>query len=469
MSSNSLSLNKPVIISNIEVSVSEYRLDPNHYNEDAHKVISHLKKAKFNSTSIGDLDEITDIIIPNRFSRNYVTDIKFGVPFLGSSTILMINLPKKQMLSKKHTKEIDELMLEPGVLIISRSGTVGVSLICGDSYSGFSASEHCIRVYASKNFRGYLHTVLSSPIGQIQLLKESHGKVVKEITEDQIKNIIIPKVSNEKIKKINKLTLDAITKYDESRKILLNADAFLINELNRIGIKPISEKNDSKSFITSSNALLRIDPHSYTPSIFQLRKDIEKVPHNLLGKIADVWGVARFKRYYTNRENGTPFFSSTDIMRVKLEASKYISSTHNLKNITQCKVEKDTLLIPCSGTYGGILGCCVKTRQKMIENPITQHAIRVKVNHSEFYGDFVAAFLNSKKFGYPLITSIRFGKDVPELDIKELKRIPIPKLSKNVQKTISDMYSKSYLLLDDANILEEIAQKELLDALEWKE
>lgn len=67
---------------------------------------------------------------------------------------------------------------------------------------------------------------------------------------------------------------------------------------------------------------------------------------------------------------------------------------------------------------------------------------------------YVAAFLCSYKFGYPLITATRFGKDIPELDPEALKSIPVPNIPKELQLRIGAMFKKSRSLQEEANCLE---------------
>ena len=99
----------------------------------------------------------------------------------------------------------------------------------------------------------------------------------------------------------------------------------------------------------------------------------------ILGDIADVWGTARFKRHYLNEdnENSVGLFSSSDIVRANLSPSKYISKTLNSKQLDKCVISTDTVLVPCSGAYGGVLGHGMLAGQLMNGKAITQHVLRI--------------------------------------------------------------------------------------------
>ena len=69
----------------------------------------------------------------------------------------------------------------------------------------------------------------------------------------------------------------------------------------------------------------------------------------------------------------------------------------------------------------------------------------------------VPRFKRNYKFGYPLITATRFGKDIPELDPEALKSIPIPNIPNELQIRIGTMFRKSRDLQEEANRLENAA------------
>lgn len=171
-------------------------------------------------------------------------------------------------------------------------------------------------------------------------------------------------------------------------------------------------------------------------------------------------GTARFKRHYLNEdnENSVGLFSSSDIVRANLSPSKYISKTLNSKQLDKCVISTDTVLVPCSGEYGGVLGYGMLAGPLMNGKAITQHVLRIAAKKdSPAYFYYVAAFLCSDNFGYHLMASTRFGKDIPEIDPNVLKRIPIPRLETSAEKRIGDIFKRSSVLQEKANQLENTA------------
>lgn len=129
-------------------------------------------------------------------------------------------------------------------------------------------------------------------------------------------------------------------------------------------------------------------------------------------------------------------------------------------------MKKNTVLIPCSGAYGGILGKGTMAGKLLDGKVVTQHVLRITKRTDELYYYYVAAFLCSEKFGYPLITATRFGKDIPELDPGTLSIIPIPDIEYDVQKTIGDIFYAAIAAQETANIIENEAVNKISELFE---
>ena len=285
------------------------------------------------------------------------------------------------------------------------------------------------------------------------LVKDAHGKVIKELTEENISDLPIV-YFKEKVTDINAMMLQAAGLYDEARAKLKEVE----NRLNQELLMFIPDESKRKINILPFNSVMinRIDPHMYNFYSNYIFREILRSDYRLLGDVAEVWGTARFKRHYLDKHNpnGIGLYSSSDIVRANLSPSKYISRSLNAKEIAKCKINFDTVLIPCSGAYGGIMGHGILAGKMMDGQAVTQHVIRVarKKENMNFY--YIAAFLCSNNWGYHLITATRFGKDIPEIDPGVLKTIPIPEIPMDKQKEIGDLFKQASKLQEQANELE---------------
>ncbi|HSH58268.1 MAG TPA: hypothetical protein VK988_01250 [Acidimicrobiales bacterium] len=166
------------------------RLDASFYDAAVIEAIGALEASGMALTPIRDLTE--RVFIPNRFKRNYV-DADHGVPFLQGSHIIQFRPDDVRYLALATHKNMDNLLISSGWLLITRSGTVGRCAIVTAQWDGWAASEHIFRVVPRPGCPvGYLATFLGSPVGQLQLSHQIYGAVVDELTVEHIRGIRVP-------------------------------------------------------------------------------------------------------------------------------------------------------------------------------------------------------------------------------------------------------------------------------------
>lgn len=206
----------------------DYRLDAHFYNPIAkvivENIITHCESNDY-------LYNIADCSFRgSRSTRNYV-DKENGIAFLSGKNIIQIR-PDFKFISSSETSNISDMLLTQGQILISRSGTLGRTVLIYNNYEGFAASEHLIRVKPDTEIidSGYLYAFLSSDYGYHQLLRYKHGSVIDEITEDQISQSVIPLPTKEKQKEIGdlvrkayELRAEAIKMEDEAQELLTQA------------------------------------------------------------------------------------------------------------------------------------------------------------------------------------------------------------------------------------------------------
>jgi type I restriction enzyme S subunit len=456
----------------MEVAYREYRLDPTRYNEKGERIVRHFRLNNIKTMPLGKVPGVAKVFVPPRFKRPYVDGREYGIPFLGSSSMLALRLPTDSILSSSF-KRLKSLTLSGGELLLSCSGTIGISVLSGKSYVGFAVSQHAARIYASEDIRGYLHAYLSTDIGRELVLQQNYGKVIKELTDDQIKRVLVPILQDDQKKDINGMMLRASNLYDDARNSLEEAENALLSTLaltNYEAPAGVWIGPQRNTFLKSAGDLLgcRLDPHFHTPKANHLRHCLMAKAHKPLGKIASLWMPTRFARPEATKGYGEPFYSSADIMRARRLPGSFVARKA-MRFLDQCRVEEGTILICRSGAFGGIMGRATYASTDMAGWSITEHMVRCKVHDPDVISEYVCALLASMSLGYPLITSYRHGKDVPELDPYELGGFPVPLLPNREQERIAKPIKAAYSAVDEANRLEEKAIKKLLTYLSFDE
>ncbi|MEX2457810.1 MAG: N-6 DNA methylase [Actinomycetota bacterium] len=90
-------------------------------------------------------------------------------------------------------KMIEKMYLRRGMILITRSGTVGRVVYATQYHEGAVGTEDVIRVVVADDaLRGYVYQFLSSKLGQDQLKANIYGAIVDHIEPDDVKNVQVP-------------------------------------------------------------------------------------------------------------------------------------------------------------------------------------------------------------------------------------------------------------------------------------
>jgi hypothetical protein len=172
-----------------------------------------LKKKGWRFVKLRDVTE--RVFYPGRFKRNYVDFRAGAVPFLGGSNITEFLATTSKWLSPDDPK-LDELRVQSGWLLITRSGTTGIVSSVPAAWDGYAMSEHIIRIVPNpaKLDPHYLLAFLRSRCGQEQLARGVFGSVIDEITPEFVGDLAIPVP---KSKKMMQMVADNTRASEESR------------------------------------------------------------------------------------------------------------------------------------------------------------------------------------------------------------------------------------------------------------
>ena len=142
--------------------------------------------------------------------------IKDDIP-LKCYKIDYLRLPDNNRVYIEKLQDGNKLFIQPNDILILRSGTVGTSVLCGETFAGHIASDHCLRVRINDKYRGYIAAYLRTKYGFSLLEKDAHGKVIKELVEDNIYELPVLLFENIR-EQVNELMYESVKKYDEARK-----------------------------------------------------------------------------------------------------------------------------------------------------------------------------------------------------------------------------------------------------------
>lgn len=161
----------------------------------------------------------------------------------------------------------------------------------------------------------------------------------------------------------------------------------------------------------------------------------------------NIYNGARFKRYYVeDKENGIPFMGSSDMLKSDQQDLKLISKKYS-KNVDKLLLNKDWVLVSCSGTIGNT----VYTNKDFEDKTASQHIMRI-IPKENIKSGFLYAYLSSI-YGYNLLTQGTYGAVIQHIEPHHIENLPVPLFPKEKQQQIHQLIVEASELRVEANRL----------------
>ena len=178
------------------------------------------------------LSKVTsEIYHAGRESRIWVDSPEHGVPFMGSTDILAMDLSCLPLISKKQIASNPKFSIGKGWTLITRSGTVGRMAFARSDMDGVACSEHVMRVVPNESSikPGYLYAYLSSRFGVPIVVSGTYGAIIQHIEPDHISGLPVPRLGDVEerahnlVEKASELRLEAAKQIQNASLRFLSA------------------------------------------------------------------------------------------------------------------------------------------------------------------------------------------------------------------------------------------------------
>ena len=146
------------------------------------------------------------IFYPGRFKRRYVERSPGAIPFLGGTNISQLLVKTDKWLAPDNP-HLDQLRVQKGWLLVTRSGSTGIVSSVPAAWDGFAISEHVIRIVPSTDAvvpGEYLLAYLRSEQAQRTIHRGIFGSVIDEISPDYLGDLPVPIPKAKELEKIVK-------------------------------------------------------------------------------------------------------------------------------------------------------------------------------------------------------------------------------------------------------------------------
>ncbi|MFF9113041.1 restriction endonuclease subunit S [Streptomyces sp. NPDC014805] len=448
------------------------RLKPATYLSGAFEARKLLERLSVRKEPLADLTAGYNGGIFNgpKFSRVYVNDPRYGVPFLGSTDMMEADLTHLPLLSRKKVAEkLPYLRINPGMTLISCSGTVGRMSYVRKDMAEIWSSQHVMKVQPNPGRvpSGYLHTFLRSRFGVPIVTSQAYGSIVQHIEPPHIAGLPVPRFDSALEQEIHELVEEAAALRAEFQSGVSGATEDLfrtagLEELLDFGWHGKRQLwfQPRRLTATSLRAL------NYEPRAQRILDALRSVDHVTLGEVCaggQLGSGARFKRIDAEPGHGAVcLIGQRQGFWIRPEG-RWISARLAPPGIF---AKDETVMIPSQGTLGENEVFCraIFVTGSWLQYAYTQHFLRVVSGTPEISGAYLFALLRSEAM-FRVLRSMSTGGKQQDIHEGLRAQIPVPLLTAPDRERIAETIRTAYRKRDEADEKEDRALELLEEAV----
>jgi hypothetical protein len=450
------------------------RLDCNPYMSGALEARDILKSLSVRKDPLSSLTSGYDGGIYNgpMFRRNYVESPIYGVPFISTGSMIQADLSNLPFLNRRDafSAKLSYLKLEPGMSLVSCSGTIGRMCFVRPDMGQMWSSQDVMKIVpdTSKIASGYLYAFLSGKFGVPLIISGTYGAIIQHIEPQHIRDLPVPRIG-----KTEELADALITKmanaFCKYQSLVIEAREKV---LKAIGLTDPSTQEwmDDTRYIGWAEENLTVESlraFNYDPRARQYVQHLLKAAHTPLASLCDpehFKGHIVFKRIESEPEYGYRLIGQREAFQMRPEG-RWISRT-SVKGLGLV-VPPGTVLLPSHGTLGEFeLYCrCVYVSKRTSEYAFSGDFYRCIPIDEKIRGGYLYAFL-STRVAFRILRSMSTGGKQQYQHPSMLARLPIPRLGQELEDEIADMVDEASAQYDLAMQLEDEARALVENAIE---
>ncbi len=422
---------------------AELRIDPDVHLSEGSVIRNELSHLPYQLSTVG--ENAADVFYGNIFSRIFVQNPEYGMPYLAASDTVLANLDTGRYLSKKQAAQLSYLILKKDWILVTCSGTLGNVTYTNKNFENHIATHDLIRIIPNSNKvnKGTLYAFLASKFGYYQITQSQFGGVVKHINTDQTKGIIVPVFPEDFQCEVDDMIQESARLREEATDALNQAirlieELFPLLEASRYG------RTNLKEILQSSGKRFEANFSNSKGKLYD-RYIKEHFDWKPLSEMANVSRPGLFKRCYV--ENGLMFLGGADIFLATPQSKKFVSRTKTA-DIPTLIIKEGMILMPRSGTIGDVAIATSQHAQKLASEDV------IRINSDNILRTaFLYAFLSSS-IGKGLIQRYIFGSVIQHVEPHLLNEIPIPILDSALIDKIGNLAITNKNCLGKAGELE---------------
>ena len=446
---------------------------------DCSPFMSGAMEAKHTLKSIKNVDELSTLTTSpklgvyhaGRYKRVWVDDPKLGVSFMSSTNVLNSDLAGFTFISKKSLEENPLLGIKENQILITRSGTIGRMRFSRKDMVGMALTEHVLRVDIDpkKAPEGYVYAFLASKFGVPMVIAPTYGAIIQHIEPQHIFTLPVPRFNASDESKIDKKIKQSTEMMEVYQEKLNEASSLILKSSdlsNYCSFDWHQSGKDTGFTIKKFNDSLSLRALNYNERFNGLVNRLKQNHFKILSEIVENGELrtgVRFKRIDASEEFGVKLVGQKQAFWQRPEG-RYVSPAFTPPGVI---VPDGTLLISAQGTLGERSIFCkpVLVKGKWAEYAYTQHFLRVRSGLDNIPNEYLYAFFRTE-VAYRCLWSMSMGSAQQDINLKMLRKLPIPILEQNEIDKVVALVNEAFDLREKADELELSAIKEIEDLIE---
>ncbi len=407
------------------------------------------------------LSDVAKTWQPNRLKGIQVSP-DFGTPFLAATQVFDVRPVPRKWLSLERTGDHTQRFVPEGTILLTCSGSVGRATIADKSVQGILISHDLLRIEAKQpSDHGWIYAYLRAPTVRSMMTSARYGHMIKHLEVSHLDALPFVELDPDRKLEFDDIVKEILSSRNRAHGLVTFAEEEYTKAIGPRASEPMGQTGFTADASSIFGRGRRLDGNYYNPTARAAEIAVSaggRKTEKVRDLVEAVFVPGRFKHVYG--PEGLPYLDSAQVLEVAPDIEKYVLSLHAEKQAGYL-VREGTLLLPCSGQLHGVIGNVVLAGKWHENKILTNHILRiVPKNKADIRIGYLQAVLSHPTLGRPRILRGTYGSSVPELSVRDIEDMAVPRLAGSVEDKIADAMEEAAMLTANANSLEdEVAEK----------
>lgn len=411
-----------------------YRLDCQPYLGGALEAKVLLERLPLRKDKLHTLTAGVDGGIYNgpQFVRRYVDSLDYGIPFMTGSSLRLADTSQLPLISRRDAlgPKLRHLEIEPGMSLISCSGTIGTMAYARRDMKGVWSSQDVLKVVASpdKIRSGYLYAYLCSKFGIPLVASGTYGAIIQHLEPEHIADLPVPRLTDSAEAAIHNLVEAAAELRSQAAAEIHSTTEALREFLGLPRLRQVNVRGFGISTVSSKELNWRLDPTYHSIAADEADRALRRcrVPVRLLADrdvTARLFKPPMFKRLWvTDPSEGVQFVSGNDAYNFSADDVRYVSFI--TPHFDDFLVREGWLVFQAAGQIYGLFARPLFISGWLDGLFVADDMYRVVPNEPTD-GAYLVAFFRTD-VGQVLIKRQSAGKSIPRVWDPQMTQLSVP-------------------------------------------